>query len=97
MNIYALLDSNNVCIGFSELSNEVKSENYIKINIKDDDLIYRKYIDGVWSEEKYIPPEPEQKETLEEKIERLEQQRQQDTLTQLEVLATIYEEILMKG
>lgn len=36
-------------------------------------------------------------ETLEQKLERLERQIQQDSLLQLEVLATIYEELLMKG
>lgn len=48
----------------------------------------------------FITPEPlpvEPQETLEEKIERLEQQIQQDNLITFEVLATIYEEILMKG
>jgi hypothetical protein len=37
-----------------------------------------------------VPPQ----ETLEEKIARLEQQIQNDTLVQFDVLATIYEELL---
>lgn len=41
------------------------------------------------------PTEPT--ETIEEKIIRLEQQIQESNLVQLEVLATIYEELLMKG
>lgn len=36
-------------------------------------------------------------ETLEQKVDRIEIQRQDDTLMQLDVLATIYEELLMKG
>jgi len=44
------------------------------------------------------PQEPiEPQETLEQKVERIELQRQDDTLMQLDVLATIYEELLMKG
>ncbi|WEG18479.1 hypothetical protein PQ478_08350 [Alkalihalophilus pseudofirmus] len=48
----------------------------------------------------FINPEPKTvkyQETLEEKIERLERQIQQDNITNFEVLATIYEELLMKG
>ena len=36
-------------------------------------------------------------ESLEQKIERLERQIQQDSITNFEVLATIYEELIMKG
>lgn len=36
-------------------------------------------------------------ETLEQKIERLEQQIRNDNLVQFEVLATIYEELITKG
>lgn len=36
-------------------------------------------------------------ETIEQKIDRLERQIQQDNIIQFEVLATIYEELLMKG
>ncbi|UII56719.1 hypothetical protein LS684_04435 [Cytobacillus spongiae] len=43
------------------------------------------------------PVQEEPIETLEQKIERLEQQIQQDNLIQFEVLATIYEELLLKG
>lgn len=42
-----------------------------------------------------IPIEPQP--TLEEKLARMEQQLQEQALIQLEVLATIYEELLMKG
>ena len=41
------------------------------------------------------PAEPQP--TLEEKIARMEQQIEEQSLVQLEVLATIYEELLMKG
>lgn len=41
------------------------------------------------------PTEPV--ETVEEKLARMEQQLEAQSLVQLEVLATIYEELLMKG
>jgi hypothetical protein len=43
------------------------------------------------------PTETPPQETLEQKVDRIEVQRQEDTLMQLDVLATIYEELLMKG
>ena len=43
-----------------------------------------------------VPQENVITETLEQKVERLEKQRQADNLTQFDVLATIYEELLMK-
>lgn len=51
--------------------------------------------DGTFSTPEAEPVEPA--ETLEEKIDRLEKQVQEDNLMQFEVLATIYEELLMKG
>lgn len=45
----------------------------------------------------FIDPEPEQipsQETIEEKLERLEQQLQETTLIQYDALATIFEEII---
>lgn len=47
-------------------------------------------------QEPEISPE-EPTETLEQKIDRLEMQIQLDNIIQFEVLATIYEELLMKG
>jgi hypothetical protein len=59
------------------------------------------WVDGVLKG-KEVSPMPtelpqETQETLEQKVDRIELQRQDDTLMQLDVLATIYEELLMKG
>lgn len=54
--------------------------------------IGQRYVDGEFID---IPTEPQPPvETMEEKIARLEQLVQEQNLTQMEVLATIYEEIL---
>ena len=73
--------------GSSKVGNEIESEI--------GELGQIKQPDGT-----FVTPEPvitETIETLEQKLERLEQQRQADSLVQFEVLATIYEELLMKS
>ncbi|SHK11867.1 hypothetical protein [Desulforamulus aeronauticus] len=50
---YALLNENNICIGYSHLSGEVIDEKMVRMNDFDDELLYRKYVDGRWSDEKY--------------------------------------------
>jgi hypothetical protein len=88
---YILLDDNKKVIGIRDGINAVEGE--IQSDIGDLGQIMQ--LDGT-----FITPEPELVEpieTLEQKIERLEQQIQQDNLITFEVLATIYEELLMKG
>ena len=52
---YAQLNENNVCIGISSLSGEVNAPNMIQIPEYSEDYLYRKYENGQWSEEKFIP------------------------------------------
>lgn len=55
MYFYAQLNEHNVCIGVSQLSGPVDNSNMIPIDNMDIDLIWRKYENGQWSEEKYEP------------------------------------------
>ena len=56
MNYYAQINENNIVIGISQLSEETKNDELIKIESYDEDYLWRKYENGVWSIEKYAPP-----------------------------------------
>jgi hypothetical protein len=93
---YAQLNENNICVGVSMLSGVINEPDCVEIDGDNyDDYVGRKYENGTWSAEKFLPPTPVLQETLEQKIDRLELQRQSDNLTQFDVLATIYEELLI--
>ena len=47
---YAQLNDDNICVGISELSSEVKDEYMINIDNFDTTLINKKYINGEWIE-----------------------------------------------
>jgi len=55
MKIYAQLNENNICIGLSILKDEVSQSSMIEIQEINEDLLWRKYENGVWSQEKYLP------------------------------------------
>ena len=55
MKFYAQLNENNICIGISQLSGEVKQENMIEIESLDNDLMWRKYEHSEWSTVKFEP------------------------------------------
>ena len=101
---YAQLNDENVVISISQLSGEEVDENLILINELD------VLLGSTYNREtgEFTPPEsqngPEQPaepvqpiETIEEKLARMERQIEEQSIVQLEVLATIYEELLMKG
>lgn len=91
MKFYAQLNENNICIGISQLSGEVTADNMIEIETASNDFLWRKYNNGVWSDEKFEPiPEPTTPEPTNAEI-------QANQLVIMEVLATIYEEMLAKG
>lgn len=66
---FAVLDDKNICVDVRVYYQPLSSppENYILVS-EDDDVLYRKYENGQWSEEKYPPPEPEPRPTIEELI-----------------------------
>lgn len=57
---YAIIDSDNLCVGISQLSEEVNQTDMIEIPTYNKDYIFRKYENGQWSSEKFepIPVEP---------------------------------------
>lgn len=55
MYIYAQLNENKICIAVSSLAKEVISLDMIPIEALSENYIYRKYENGQWSAEKYIP------------------------------------------
>ncbi len=52
---YAQLNENKVCIGISSLKGEVQADNMVRIPEYSDGYIWKKYENGKWSEEKYVP------------------------------------------
>jgi hypothetical protein len=52
---YAQLNDVNICIGVSRLKGQVEDEKAIGIPTYSEDYIFRKYENGVWSEEKFLP------------------------------------------
>ncbi|MCV9899820.1 hypothetical protein OKS35_06750 [Exiguobacterium sp. N5] len=84
---FITLDESNIVVsvryGNDVLSGEIESEV---------GNVGQRYVDGEFID---VPIEPQMPiETMEEKITRLEQLVQEQNLVQMEVLATIYEEIL---
>jgi len=59
MYYYAQINEESLCIGVSCLSGKIEADNMIEIPSYDTDYIYRKYENGQWSEEKYIPEMPD--------------------------------------
>lgn len=57
MKYYAQLNENNICIGISMVKNEVNNSNMIEIENYNEDYLFKKYENGQWSAEKYIPQE----------------------------------------
>ena len=56
---YAQLNENNICVGVSQLSGEVKAENMIEIEAYDALLLGKKYDSGAWVEIPQEEPEPQ--------------------------------------
>lgn len=58
MKVYAQIDKNGIVIGLSQLSAAIENSSMIEIESYDEDYLWRKYENGVWSTEKYLPPAP---------------------------------------
>lgn len=58
--IYAEIDENNICCAVSELSGEIDKPTMIPLEVYDESLLGKKYVDGAWEEAPQEPtPEPE--------------------------------------
>ncbi len=59
MVILAELNNNNVCVGVKIVKAIINDGKHIEIPVFDSDYyLWRKYENGQWSEEKYLPPLP---------------------------------------
>lgn len=75
----AELNENNVCIGVQQVLGMIADGKHVEIENYDFDYyIYRKYENGLWSEEKYLPEAPQVELTRMEKLEK--SQADQDEL-----------------
>lgn len=89
---YAQLDENNICIGVSQLSGEVKSDNLIQIASYDTSILGKKYVDGKWEEVPEEPiqaPEPTEQELLQAELLLAQQEIILNQQTQEQALAEI--------
>lgn len=94
--IYAQLNEDKVCVAISDLGEEVEAENLVKINTFDEDYIFRKYENGAWSEEKFLPPVPDvQPDEMEKKIKIQEEKIKADT-DRIEFLEELITELAIK-
>ncbi len=62
--IYAQLDSNNICIGISQLSGVFQAESMLQIKDYDATILGKKYENGVWVELPKPPIEPTDEEVV---------------------------------
>lgn len=62
--IYAQLDSNNICIGISQLSGEIQKDNMLQIESYDVTILGKKYENGKWIELPKPPVEPTEEELI---------------------------------
>lgn len=53
---YAQVDGAGICFAVSNLADTIDSPNLISIDSLDSDKLWRKYVNGVWSVEKYTVP-----------------------------------------
>lgn len=85
---YAQLNEENICIGISQLSGEVKAENMIEIETHDVGLLNKRWTRQGWEE---VPrPEQEAPAPTVDRLARLETQN----LILMDTLATVYVETL---
>lgn len=101
MFLYAVLNENGVCIGFSSLSGEMLREDHIPVESMDEDLLYRKFEEGEWSQEKYVPDhgaiELSRMEAVEQELEQAKQKNaelQQQNIDTMLALTEMFEEII---
>ena len=73
MYIYAQLDKDGICIGVSNLSGEVNDVTMVRMDTYTFDVLGKRYVNGEWQDvpKEPIPPEPTQKEILQEKLSKL--------------------------
>lgn len=91
MKFYAQLNEDKICIGISQLSGEVIKENLVEISFYDESYLWKKYENSVWSTETFEPDHP----VIQEEPTTTEIMENQIIL--MDVIATMYEDMLAKG
>lgn len=59
MVVYAKLNENKVITGLSQLTSKIQKADMVEIPDYSEDYMYRKYENGSFSSEKYLPAEPQ--------------------------------------
>lgn len=91
MRYYAQLNENKICVGISQLSGEVIQDDMIEIPTADRSFLWKKHENGAWSAETFeSTPEPTGTEPTPSEI-------QANQMIIMDVLATMYEDMLVKG
>lgn len=97
---YAQINEEGLCIGVSGLASKVEHEMMIPIDYYDNDLLWRKYKNGRWSLEKFIPlppePKPNEIEELKAKVAYLEEYSSEHEAALVD-LALLVSEVLGDG
>lgn len=92
---YAQIDENNICVGVSDLSGEVNTDNMIRLDTYDLAVMGKKYEDGTWLEVENPepePPEPVEPQPTNSEIKSMLLEVQEQNLILMESLAEMYEQ-----
>ena len=92
MVILAELNENNIVIGLKMVKSMIDDQKHVEIDSMNDDLLFRKYENGQWSEEKFLPPEPPLLPSIEEQI--LAENQYQTALLEITMMGAIYSETI---
>lgn len=92
--VYALLNSENICVAVSRLNQSINTSNTIQLDTYNTSVLGKKYNDGVWEE---VPqPEPEPTEPTEptqlDKIEEQVYSNSESNIILMEAMADQYEQ-----
>lgn len=82
----AQLNENDVCIGIKQTIEMINDGKHVVIDSYNDDYMYRKYENGQWSTEKYIP------DSNQIKLTEFEEMKQRQ-----ELLQEALDELLLNG
>lgn len=92
----AVLDDDNIVKGIKQTKNKIDDSRHVEIDSYDVDLLFRKYDDGDFSDEKH---EPETDDNEDESITKkeLKEMIEEKDLNQSEAIASIYERLESGG
>ena len=62
------LNENNIAIGLKMVKSEINDHRHVRVDEMDEDILWRKYENGQWSDEKFPTEDSEQGMTLGDKV-----------------------------